>query len=97
MPNSSIRTRLSVTPEEHLEVRLTAPLDEQRAQRPVGYYLFVRIHSTYWKPLLVRFVRAKDADLARLALLRAELFTLPRLERTGAGQVYRLMMEALQW
>lgn len=97
MVGVTLTARREITPEEHLEVRLTAPVDELGATHPVGYYIFLRRNARHWKALLVRFARDKDANLARLALLRHELYTQARMERAGSAQVYHVMMEALQW
>lgn len=90
------RTPKVFTPEQYLEVRLTCPLDDAGFERPIGYYIFVR-RSKHWKALLVRFARDRDAERARKALLRAELYTQARMERAGAARVYQVMMEDLQW
>lgn len=83
-------------PEHYLEVRLTRPRDDDGVEHPIGYYIFVR-RSCHWKALLVRFARDSDAERARKALLRAELYTQARMERAGAARVYQVMMEDLQW
>ena len=89
--------RQVVTPEQHLEVRFTGPLDELGVTQPFGYYIFVRRNALHWKALLIRFARPKDAELARAALLKRGLYTQARMQQAGAAEVYRVVMEALQW
>lgn len=83
-------------PEDRLEVRLDAPRGEDGRTCPYGFYIFVRRNYRTWRPLLIRFLRRRDAGLARKALLGEGLSTFVKLSQAGS-RVHQIIGEAMQW
>lgn len=89
--------RNQVAPEKRLEVRLDTPRGEDGEACLPGFYIFVRKSAQHWRVLLIRFVRRRDAELARAALLREGISTIGQLGKAGAARVRQIIGEAMQW
>ena len=85
-----------ISPEQRLEIRLDTPRGEDGEPWPTGYYIFVRKSAQCWRPLLIRFVRRRDADVGRAALIREGLSAFGQLKKAGA-RVHQIIGEAMQW
>lgn len=83
-------------PADRLEVRLDTPRGEDGLPWEPGFYIFVRRNCQHWRTLLIRFVRRRDAELGRLALLREGLSTFGQLNKAG-NRVHQIIGEAMQW
>ena len=85
-------------PAKKLEVRYASPKDETGGPDwPLGWYIFIRKHTTHFRAILVRFHRQKDAEIARNSLLQAGLVTMERLRKEPPMNVLRILCENLQW
>lgn len=85
-------------PEDKLDIRFESPKGEKGEDYwPLGWYIFVRQHTTHFRAILVRFGRRQDAEMARKCLMAADLITFKRLRDEPPLNVLRIMCENLQW